>query len=200
MFPILFTCFLFLDLSFAVEWQYESKFNYTIYIIFNKIKKLLKNIQYLLLFCQDQERWGRDFPECDGNRQSPIDIDTDNVERDESLSIEYDGYEERLRNGKIVNNGHTAQVDFPNARRLPTISGSAFKGEKYRFEQLHFHWGSKDSRGSEHLINDKSFGAELHLVHWNVKYGNFSTASRRADGLAVIGVLIEVESFLNLVS
>jgi hypothetical protein len=32
----------------------------------------------------------------------------------------------------------------------------------------------------------------MHIVHYNSKYGNFNDALTQADGLAVLGVLIEV--------
>lgn len=36
------------------------------------------------------------------------------------------------------------------------------------------------------------FPAELHIVHFNQKYDNFTEASKHSDGLAVLAVLIEV--------
>ena len=36
------------------------------------------------------------------------------------------------------------------------------------------------------------FDLQLHLVHWNTKYGLFSSAVTKPDGLAVIGVFLEV--------
>ena len=36
------------------------------------------------------------------------------------------------------------------------------------------------------------FLQQMHLVHWNTKYGLFSSAVTKPDGLAVIGVFLEV--------
>ena len=33
---------------------------------------------------------------------------------------------------------------------------------------------------------------QLHLVHWNTKYGDFGTAAQQPDGLAVVGVFLKV--------
>lgn len=33
--------------------------------------------------------------------------------------------------------------------------------KKYKFEQFHFHWGDKDSEGSEHRLNGKMYPAEV---------------------------------------
>jgi len=32
---------------------------------------------------------------------------------------------------------------------------------KYELKQFHFHWGDTDSVGSEHVIDDKVFAAEV---------------------------------------
>ena len=38
----------------------------------------------------------------------------------------------------------------------------------------------------------KMFAAELHLVHFNTKYGTFGDAVDKPDGLAVLGILLKV--------
>ena len=57
---------------------------------------------------------------------------------------------------------------------------------------MHFHWGADDSVGSEHTVDGKSYAGEMHLVHYNSKYGNYSNALNHADGLAVLGVWLRV--------
>ena len=44
------------------------------------------------------------------------------------------------------------------------------------------------------------FSAELHLVHFNTKYGSFGDAVDKPDGLAVLGILLKVffSSQINL--
>ena len=44
------------------------------------------------------------------------------------------------------------------------------------------------------------FSAELHLVHYNVKYGSFGEAADKPDGLAVLGMLIKVGAESILIS
>ena len=39
------------------------------------------------------------------------------------------------------------------------------------------------------------FSAELHLVHFNTKYGSFGDAVDKPDGLAVLGILLKVLAF-----
>lgn len=50
-----------------------------------------------------------------------------------------------------------------------------------------------------HLPSVYSYPAEMHLVHWNVKYGSFAEASRYSyDGLAVLTVFARVIYHLPL--
>ena len=45
-------------------------------------------------------------------------------------------------------------------RPRPTMSGAAFTGP-YVFEQMHFHWGAEDGRGSEHTVDSVTWVSEL---------------------------------------
>ncbi|XP_055459692.1 carbonic anhydrase 14 isoform X2 [Psammomys obesus] len=65
---------------------------------------------------------------------------------------------------------------------------------KYTAAQLHLHWGQKGSReGSEHQIDGEATAAELHVVHYDSEsYGSLAEAAQEPQGLAVLGILIEV--------
>jgi len=73
----------------------------------------------------------------------------------------------------------------------PFISGGRLRG-RYLAKGLHFHWGSPNSNGSEHTINNRRYDAEMHIVHRNAKYIDIIDAAEKKDGLAVIGVLLEI--------
>lgn len=65
--------------------------------------------------------------------------------------------------------------------------------DTFVLEQFHCHWGCSDGRGSEHTVDGKSYAGELHLVHWNKsKYSSFAEAASKPDGLAVLGVFLDV--------
>ena len=81
---------------------------------------------------------------------------------------------------------------------FPTIRDGGFNDTIYVFKQLHFHWGVADNNGSEHRIDNKQYSAEMHMVHYNAKYGNFSEAAKHSDGLAVLAILIEPEVLGNV--
>ena len=59
-------------------------------------------------------------------------------------------------------------VDFRTEPRFNIVFslGGPLQNE-YKIENFHFHWGSDNSCGSEHLLEGKSFAAEVHVVHYN---------------------------------
>ena len=72
------------------------------------------------------------------------------------------------------------------------MNGGCLENE-FRLIQFHAHWGTTaGAKGSEHTVNGKLYDAELHLVHWNTKYGTFTKAVSEPDGLAVIGIFMQL--------
>ena len=62
--------------------------------------------------------------------------------------------------------------------------------DTYNVLQLHFHWGSDDTKGSEHFYDGKAYPLEVHIVHINSKYnGDVDTILASVDGLAVTGFM-----------
>lgn len=116
------------------------------------------------------ENWGKHFATCGaGKSQSPVDI-TGSFEKS-TVAIKPDYKAGAL---KILNNGHTVQVNVP--------PGSTLKvgDESYDLLQFHFH------RPSEEKIDGKPMAMVVHLVH------------KSASGkLAVIGVLMRESAQLN---
>lgn len=111
--------------------------------------------------------WGTLKPEwqlCNvGERQSPIDI-RDGIK----VELEPIRFDYRPSNFRIVDNGHTIQVNLGPGNTI------AVMGRMYDLVQFHFH------RPSEERINGKGFDMVVHLVHKDL------------DGrLAVLAVLLE---------
>ncbi|NXK49471.1 CAH9 anhydrase, partial [Chauna torquata] len=126
---------------------------------------------------------------CAGTMQSPINIDTEKTIFSSQLRpFQLSGYSLPASSKlKLKNNGHTVFLELPES--LAITGGYA---QQYRAVQLHLHWGSPMGPGSEHMVNGKQFAAELHVVHYNTKYDSFKAAMAHPDGLAVLGVLLEV--------
>lgn len=113
------------------------------------------------------EAWGDLSPvyaACkQGHVQSPIDI---RGAREQDLPhLEFHYRDVPL---KIINNGHTVQVNYP------TGSWMIVGDKKYELRQFHFH------HPSEEHINGKAFDLTVHLVH-----------SDSNGKLAVVAVLVE---------
>ncbi|XP_005184566.3 LOW QUALITY PROTEIN: carbonic anhydrase 2 [Musca domestica] len=97
----------------------------------------------------------------------------------------------------ITNNGHSAEIQYPNDVVKPQISGGPLpNGTIYELVNAHFHWGSNDSLGSEHVINLQRHAAEA--VHYNIKYGSLEEALNHGDGVAVVTALYRTNPSQNL--
>jgi carbonic anhydrase len=81
--------------------------------------------------------------------------------------------------------GYAAKVSFASSLN-PNITGGPLGSDVYTFFNFHIHWPS------EHTLDGESFPAELHIVHYNLKYGSIGNAISQPDGLAVVGVFFEV--------
>ncbi|XP_055351757.1 carbonic anhydrase-like [Paramacrobiotus metropolitanus] len=119
------------------------------------------------------ENWAKAYPDCGGQRQSPIDINTTKIHFDPRLqSVHFEAYNAYPAGAlwTVTNNGHAVQfsaVNWMSHRETPGISHGGLPGY-YSFLQFHFHWGAVKGRGSEHSINGEYFPLELHLVHQKV--------------------------------
>ncbi|XP_072269734.1 carbonic anhydrase 9 [Pyxicephalus adspersus] len=150
----------------------------------------------------DITEWDKVYPACGGKEQSPIDLNTQETRFEPSLKpITVSGYdvssEERL---KLKNNGHTVVLQLPDS--LQITGGLA---NTYRAAQLHFHWGSLSSPGSEHTVNGKKFPGEIHVVHYSSSYKSLDEAVTQPGGLAVLAAFIqegpeENDSYRHLLS
>ncbi|XP_045438772.1 carbonic anhydrase 7 isoform X2 [Pipistrellus kuhlii] len=136
-------------------------------------------------------QWYKLYPIAQGVRQSPINIISRQAVYSPSLKplkLSYEG----CTSLSIANNGHSVQVDFNDSDDRSVVTGGPLDGP-YRLRQFHFHWGKMHNVGSEHMVDGKSFPCELHLVHWNAKkYSTFGEAASAPDGLAVVGVFLEI--------
>ncbi|KAM3910074.1 carbonic anhydrase 9-like, partial [Leptodactylus fuscus] len=137
---------------------------------------------------QDILEWDKDYPECGGKAQSPIDVDTQHTVFDAQLRpIQLSGYNlSTAETLELENNKHTVVLKLPGTMKI--IGGLP---EIYQAAQLHFHWGSKSNPGSEHMVNGRRFPGEIHVVHYNSEYTSVEKAANHSGGLAVLAAFIE---------
>ncbi|XP_058825192.1 carbonic anhydrase 7 [Topomyia yanbarensis] len=144
----------------------------------------------------EQRRWARAHQSCAGKHQSPIAVASSRAIALNMPAIELVGYNNLLP-GPITlhNNGHSVSLGIPKTDpekgRHPYIFGGKMQNE-YELEGLHFHWGDKNSRGSEHVLNDIRYPLEMHIIHRNKKYKNVAEALGYSDGLTVLGFFYQV--------
>lgn len=123
------------------------------------------------------KNWHKTHPNCFGQQQSPINVETVNTVFDKDLTqleiVEKYGVNETQEEWDVKNNGHSI-VMYP--KNVDFYFKSKPGNSEYKFLQMHFHW-----RGSEHFVDGHRFAGELHLVHQNVENPN---------KFAVIGFLL----------
>ena len=128
----------------------------------------------------DQDDWKHHFTECNGNHESPINIDSTQVVIDSNLKIQFFNYDEEFYKTTAQNNGHTGNTRvniymkayingstvrvflLPNhLNENPYITGEAINNEIFILDSFHFHWGLNEFNGSEHSINNIKRSAEV---------------------------------------
>nr|XP_060621243.1 carbonic anhydrase 9 [Anolis sagrei ordinatus] len=139
----------------------------------------------------DKANWSSAFPFCGGHLQSPIDIETSAAIFSPQLTpILLSGYDlpSKMRELAMFNSGHWVVLDLP---RNLSVSGGGFPFP-YQAAQLHLHWGSQPGLGgSEHTVDGHRFAGELHVVHYDSRFGSIKEAAKEPGGLAVLAAFLE---------
>ncbi|XP_006727213.1 carbonic anhydrase 13 [Leptonychotes weddellii] len=136
--------------------------------------------------------WNKFFPIADGDQQSPIEIKTKEVKYDSSLrplSIKYDANSAKI----ISNSGHSFSVDFDDTEdKSVSLWTHGYFGE-WKLQSITIiilFDGQVVPNLTVDLLHATS---SLHVVHWNSdKYPSFVEAAHEPDGLAVLGVFLQI--------
>lgn len=156
-----------------------------------------QDFSYDPLSPQGPNYWHKLSHYCSGINQSPIDIRPEECEKSNHDPIEILGMAYAPKSVHIINDRYTVKFLFNwRKNRHPTIRGPEL-GAKNRFipREVHFHWGHKSDRGSEHLIEGRQFALEMHIVSFNARYGSVANATRKPDGILAISQLFRATSF-----
>ncbi|XP_033466762.1 uncharacterized protein LOC117246865 [Epinephelus lanceolatus] len=128
------------------------------------------------------------YAHCDGERQSPINIEAKKAVEDKHLvEFTYTKFDDKHSMKYIINTGHTVKVVLKED--LVEVSGGGL-GHVYSTLQLHFHWGTESHDGSEHTMDAKRYPMEMHIVNKR-KDLTVEEAKQTPNGLAVLGFFIE---------
>eukprot|EP01084_Bolivina_argentea_P023036 42877_1 len=176
--------------------------------------------------------WSHDYPMCATTDQSPIDIQSSEAVIDPSVctaKLEWD-IDFTKQTFKIGNNGHSItltpveEYDEPvgedeikyitldenenTIAKFPNYFAFTESNKQYCLAGLHFHWGTLDKTGSEHLVDGEQFPLEAHFVHYSCDHtsagtvlGQFGEPSDVDDAekegidshqLGVVGILFDI--------
>ncbi|XP_062622193.1 carbonic anhydrase-like [Saccostrea cucullata] len=144
--------------------------------------------------------WKSSYPICDEQAQSPIDlppIATMTYDR-KLVPFRLHDFDKpgSTYNLSMKNNGHTVKVDLEDNASV-MVSGGGLVHSTYKVAQFHFHWGSNNTKGSEHTYNGMSYPMELHIVTYDSRYNNVNEAADKHAGLAVLGFFFEINDDAN---
>ena len=131
--------------------------------------------------------------QCGRNRQSPINIVTNNLENGSDIGLtelEMQNFDNPV-NGTWKNNGST--LFFTPDSSAPVATTRTYLGE-YKLLQFHFHWGADSQEGSENRVNGNQYSGELHFVHMRES----SMSIYDGDRFTVVAVFIESDENMEL--
>ena len=64
-------------------------------------------------------------------------------------------------NGVLVNNGHAPTLAIDKPKGTASLTGGPLGDSVYKLQQLHFHFGCEDSKGSEHTVDGEAYSGEV---------------------------------------
>lgn len=123
-----------------------------------------------------------------GQKQSPIAYDQAKYEKIvvRPTIVMTGAYQLRPDKVHLINNGQGITVSFRFSNDTkPKITGGPLGNEVYIFASFHYHTPCEH----QFVLNSKSCALEIHMVHFNEKYGTLENSTDKEDGLAVIGIL-----------
>ncbi|KAK7490913.1 hypothetical protein BaRGS_00017785 [Batillaria attramentaria] len=137
--------------------------------------------------------WGRVSWCCDGFLQSPVHVTRQTARCGEVMGSVL--YSTVLPVPGIIYNtgliGKYPKMSFYGRVELTNVPGTNFR-DRYVLDSLHVHFGNSRQVGSEHRVNGRFYDGELHLVHYKDTYRSLDDAMSREDGVAVIGLMLEL--------
>ncbi|XP_073822345.1 carbonic anhydrase 2-like [Musca autumnalis] len=93
----------------------------------------------------------------------------------------------------LTNDGDWLVIDliYDKEEHIPSLSNGPMKGKgTYRFKQINFNWIGKTNEIWD--FNDVKFPAELHVVFYNPKYGEYTEAVKHNDAVAILSMAFRV--------
>lgn len=141
-------------------------------------------------------KWSEQHQDCGHSQQSPVNIRTAScISHSFIKPLRYEHSNKDPIKVTIENYGHSVKWHLEYNDTRPYLIGGPLHNRFY-FEAMHIHWGTKKSPGSEHFIDGKAGDLELHLVHRNEKYASYDEAHGYSDGLVAIGIISKASKYV----
>jgi len=134
-----------------------------------------------------------------GTMQSPIDIKKTSVTQDATdvgavmghgLDLNLDGY--------LANTGRLLSWLYFGYNR-PTINGGPLGTKRYALSHINFHFGSTDTKGSEHTMDGTQSPMEMQMIFYDGSFQSIKDArdSTNKDALVGVSKLFEIDTSAN---
>ena len=136
-----------------------------------KVDALPKNLSYLFHNCfvpgpDEWETLNANWS-CNGRKQSPIDIQTDQVipenPNPSNIRVVVEPKGSPIT-GELVNNGH-APTFYVAEELTVRLTGGGLRQE-YFLKKFYFHFGCDNTVGSEHSIDSNKYPVEVRCIHY----------------------------------
>ena len=63
--------------------------------------------------------------------------------------------------GTLTNNGHAPTLTISKQLGTAKLTGGPLGKSVYKLEQLHFHFGCENNKGSEHTVDGQAYSGEV---------------------------------------
>ena len=138
--------------------------------------------------------WHLSFPVALSDYQSPIFLNTDDVVYDPGLQpLQFIKYNVcSVETWTLINDGCGIRLDLKSDAKVTWLNSPS----TYQVKCIYFHWGSRDNRGAEHIIDGRSYPMEIQIIHRNTKYDEADMYTK-IDGLLAISIWAELSASDN---
>lgn len=144
------------------------------------------------------------YGQCNGSRQSPINIDTSRVKENLNLRLGLTAYDKPI-SGLLINKFPTIQLipigfKWPKPSALISSSKSRsfnpYADSHFILNTIQFYWSNDDQNNNPiHTIDDiNEYPMELHFIHLNTAYTNIEEALSRPDGLLILSIMVSASN------
>ncbi|KAL1459519.1 hypothetical protein WDU94_011491 [Cyamophila willieti] len=133
---------------------------------------------------------------CDtGKMQSPIDLVETSCEKKEYQPVKF--LDDILFTNEVQyeNNCETVKITLVDKTLKPRVEGGPLNS-CYFVDNIHFHWGMKNTEGCEHTINGKQFCMEAHMVMYKNTSKDVVEATIKKE-LAVVSFLFSLNPTMD---